>query len=78
MSGMTQMLGGAGGPNAAAAQAMFGSMRMYQKNGAKYSVMLMDIGGLAKGYSQSTGQQLPGGGMPPGMGDFTMAVIRLK
>jgi hypothetical protein len=80
--GYTDQLGAlsgmAGMPNLPAASGMFSSMRMYSKNGTKYTVMLMDMQGTMQAASNLTGRANPMPGGAPGMGAYMMSVIKTK
>jgi hypothetical protein len=54
---------------------MLDSMRMYNKSGEKYAVMLNNMGGMMDAYAASSKQKLP---KVPGMGTFTMSVMKFK
>jgi hypothetical protein len=72
---MASMAGMAGGMPPGAS-AMFSSMRMYSKDGAKYTVMLNDMGATMAAASQASGRSLPSG--IPGTAGFMLMVIKTE
>jgi len=66
---MQALMGATGGPPGLPSTQ---GMRMYSKSGSKYTVMLMDFGGMM-GAAGATG-----GTSVPGMGDFSLTVVYTK